>query len=627
VGEVNLTDSMVTGNSTAGSQSEGGGLRANDDLILTRTTVDGNTVAGFGSEGGGIFGLRDVTAANSTISNNSTAGEGGYGGGLVVYQGDATLTDSFVTANSTTGVNASGGGIRAINGLTLDNTNVSGNYTTGANALGGGIIGFGTTSLSHSRVANNSTIGDNGDGGGIAAFGALSLFESFVNGNATSGNYATGGGIHGADFVNVTNSSVYQNTTSGNYSYGGGVNSVRTVTLTNSTVRDNGTTGYLSSGGGISGYVAVDLTRSTVRGNTTAGDYSVGVFTTGAVSLTNSTVTANTAGGAGSDGGGIYTTTASGVTLADSLVLGNVAQNTGNDILQNAVPGGATYTGNNIVGDTFFDAGVAGQSGIAASDIFQSTVTVTAGTNTSVGGVQDFNGGPVPTVALYGNIANPALDAATGPAATSADARGVLSSDIPGVNNGGIRDLGAFEAQEQSSLIVTTLDDVVNQFDNLTSLREAVAFANARSGADTVSFDTGTGGAIEGGGLLRLTQGEILIEEALTIDGGGVITITGDANDDDVTVDGDITDVAASFGGVLGATDDLLDDNSRIFNTPSVIDQAPITLEGLTLTGGRDTVGDFGGAVRAVADVTVSNSVLRGNSTGVFSSDGGAIYA
>jgi hypothetical protein len=40
------------------------------------------------------------------------------------------------------------------------------------------------------------------------------------------------------------------------------------------------------------------------------------------------------------------------------------------------------------------------------------------------------------------------------------------------------------------------------------------------------------------------------------------VTITGDANGDDVTAEGAITDVEASLAGAT----DLLADNSRIFN-------------------------------------------------------------
>ena len=138
------------------------------------------------------------------------------------------------------------------------------------------------------------------------------------------------------------------------------------------------------------------------------------------------------------------------------------------------------------------------------------------------------------------------------------------------------------------------------------SLREAIALAGAN---DTIAFDAG----VEP--LLRLTLGEISVGVGLTIDGGGAITITGDAAGDDITLAGDITDVAASGAG-------LLDDNSRIFNAA-----ADLTLDGLTLTGGRTVAAaESGGAVNGQQDITLLNSTVAGNSTAGADANGGAIF-
>ena len=93
------------------------------------------------------------------------------------------------------------------------------------------------------------------------------------------------------------------------------------------------------------------------------------------------------------------------------------------------------------------------------------------------------------------------------------------------------------------------------------SLREATIAANNTTGADSISFAQAvfTGGAAS---VIRLTQGELVINDALTIDGtnGIEVVITGDANNNDVTVSGtDITDVDAS----LSANSMSLSDNSR----------------------------------------------------------------
>ena len=117
------------------------------------------------------------------------------------------------------------------------------------------------------------------------------------------------------------------------------------------------------------------------------------------------------------------------------------------------------------------------------------------------------------------------------------------------------------------------------------------------------------------------------------------VTITGDADGDDVTVAGTfITDVAASFGQRVGDANDLLDDNSRVLNFTN--DTGDLTLSGLTLSGGR-TTGDnqglpfvprdnaySGGGIRFLSEgsVLLNNSNVTGNSTTGFGSDGGGIY-
>ena len=126
--------------------------------------------------------------------------------------------------------------------------------------------------------------------------------------------------------------------------------------------------------------------------------------------------------------------------------------------------------------------------------------------------------------------------------------------------------------------------------------------------------------------MIRLTQGELVVEDSLSIDGtsvGGVL-ITGDADDDDITVgDTNITDVSASFGGTAGDDDDLLDDNSRVVNFTG--SSGNLTLTGLTITGGRATGSiDVGGGILFDSGgvLSLSNSTVSGNSSG---GDGGGI--
>jgi len=185
------------------------------------------------------------------------------------------------------------------------------------------------------------------------------------------------------------------------------------------------------------------------------------------------------------------------------------------------------------------------------------------------------------------------------------------------------------------TILVTTTADVVDSTDGVTSLREAVSFANSDSEISTIEFASGAGEAFEGDALIRLTDGQLVITEDLSIDGftaGGELVITADANGDDITIAGtNITDVSASFGGVDGADDDFLDDNSRVFN----VFEASATFVGLTITGGRttnvptitflDSGGDGGGILSQDGDLTLVSTVVRGNSTTSSSAGGGGI--
>ena len=157
---------------------------------------------------------------------------------------------------------------------------------------------------------------------------------------------------------------------------------------------------------------------------------------------------------------------------------------------------------------------------------------------------------------------------------------------------------------------VTTLTDIVDAADGLTSLREAVA---AAEDGDEIYFADGLSGR------LTLVQGAISIDMALTI--------SGDTNDDgraDVTISADnrsrIFDITATSAQPPSDDEPVKPD-----------DLSKVSLRSLTLTEGR---ADSGGAIRAadenvlliLANTTVSASVATGNGgTGV--SGGGAVLA
>jgi hypothetical protein len=119
------------------------------------------------------------------------------------------------------------------------------------------------------------------------------------------------------------------------------------------------------------------------------------------------------------------------------------------------------------------------------------------------------------------------------------------------------------------------------------SLRKAIADANARGGADDITFQPGLTGTI------TLTGGPLAVTDGLTIHGPGaqVLTVSGNHA-------------------------------SRIFD---IVDSAPgasmaVAIGGLTVKDGQDA--GVGGAIRTVENLTLTQCTLTGNSA----RDGGALY-
>ena len=477
--------------------------------------------------------------------------------------------------------------------LTLREFTISGGRRTGDGEMGGGILfsSFGALSLDQSTVSGNSTASVFGSGGGIASnVGTVSLTNSTVSGNRTMGNSAYGGGIGtSGGTVFLTNSTVSDNNS---YFGGGGIGtSGGNVSLTNSTVSDNAGFfggGIRSTGGNVS------LTNSTISGNS-SGYSGGGILSFDAtILLVNSTVSDNTA----FTGGGISFMRStfnsnSSLTLHNSIVAGNTGNGSAPDI--ETVAGAAVNVldvENSLIGDT-------SGSGITANTGDGNILNQSA----LLGPLTD-NGGPTLTHALLTD--SPAIDGGNNALAVdengnplATDQRGELRSLIIGT-----ADIGAFEVFtdsefEAGSLVVTTNLDVEDRTDNVTSLREAIAFANDPTAgvnndgdadgdglvADAIAFDTTvfTGGD---NNLIRLTQGQLRTRESLSIDGSSVsgVVITGDANGNDITVPGThITDVAAT----AEASGFLSSDNSRVLSI--LAGDGELTLTGID----RDWRPDF----------------------------------
>jgi CSLREA domain-containing protein len=138
---------------------------------------------------------------------------------------------------------------------------------------------------------------------------------------------------------------------------------------------------------------------------------------------------------------------------------------------------------------------------------------------------------------------------------------------------------------ETPSLVVTTTSDVVNPTDGLTSLREALAYADSLSGPQTITFAANLTGTISLSAVGDFTEGASALE------------VTGD-----VEIDGPSAGLTLTVAAGVPAM--------RLFH---VADGAALTLRDLTLTGGQ-APGSGGGAILNEGDLTVIDSTISGNS-------------
>jgi CSLREA domain-containing protein len=139
-GNLTVSNSTISGNSSSGIGNNGG------TLTVSNSTISGNTSSG---GGGGISngGTGTVTVSNSTISGNTSIFGGGISNG-----GTLTVNDSTISGNS----GREGGGIYNPSGtLRVSNSTISGNSSD----FGGGITtnpDNSTATLANTIVAGNS---------------------------------------------------------------------------------------------------------------------------------------------------------------------------------------------------------------------------------------------------------------------------------------------------------------------------------------------------------------------------------------------------------------------------------------------------------------------------------------
>ena len=198
-------------------------------VVLTGLTIQN----GSADQGGGIYSNIGavITVTGCTISNNTaTNSEGGLGGGIA-NKGTLTVNDSIISGNAATGSeNVWGGGIYNEGTLTITNSEISQNSST---TTGGGIFNDTSTAsltISNSKISNNSA---DWAGGIYSRSSSLIVTNSIISGNEAG---TRGGGIRVIDCnATITNSSITGNTAS----YGGGICVTNSINLYNTIIATN----------------------------------------------------------------------------------------------------------------------------------------------------------------------------------------------------------------------------------------------------------------------------------------------------------------------------------------------------------------------------------------------------
>ena len=619
-----VTGSEFTGNS---AHVSGGAIHADCNLLVDTCLLTENSSAG---EGGAIYSSGSVlTVTDSEFTKNNA----NYGGTIYNSYAALTVADSEFTRNS---AERSGGAIYDSSSSVFTLTGCMFSENHAADGSGGAVTTQSqgeTVTVTDCEFTGNTS---SSEGGAIYRDSSLMVSGSTFTGNTSSSN---GGAIYldtgaltvsGSEFTGNTSSSsggaiygdnasltVSGSTFTGNdsVSCGGAISSYSTLTVSDSTFTEN--TSF--DGGAIYGG-AIYVSGSTFAGNS-AGFTGGAISAFGDLTVNTSVLTGNVAV---SDGGAIE---AGVLTVYQSLIADNSAGEHGGGI---CFAGGANILWSTVAGNSGDDlnldgsatANVYGSIVLNASVWDSSEVTYTSSLYDRVFGngtfdVSDPNNYQLQTGdVLFVDGTDPleAYKLAAGSVAINGTGirttTGNPTVDLAGVARpqGGVYDYGAYEwssdVPETPSMHVTTGLDVVDAFDGLISLREALGAYFQTDGTYTIGDD-------------------------------GSITYGKDSSNVTVTFADGLTEIKAN------STFELTDEHDGVvFNGVNAAGQAShILFKGndfsvFTVSGGikaafnnlifRENVN--GGVIYVSAadvDITVSGSEFTGNTS---SGDGGAIY-
>jgi hypothetical protein len=551
----------------------GGGSSRVFDIESGSLSMSGMTITGGRSDfGGGVF-SHDSTLmlANVTISGNSPADSsgGGSGGGLNCSGDASTSTNTAILTNCTISGNSGilGGGIynKWYSSLTMTDCTLSDNY--GAD-LGGGVFNESTATLIGCTISGNKatkTTPTPGQGGGVDNGGTMTLTNCTVSDNYA---YLSGGGVDN----------------------GGGAN---TLTLTNCTVSGN------SSSGGVSGVVnnaTLAMTNTLVSGNKygdVQGSYSGG----------NNLILDNALLAPLGNYGGPTQTVA---LLPGSPAIGEGASGAGIPVIDQRGQPRASLVDIGAFQSQGFTLTLASSSAFQSAPINTNFASPLAVTVTAINPVEPVDGGVVSFAVTPVGGASATLSAATATitgakASVTSTAGATIGQYLVTATAAGARPVGFVLTNTQASSLGLPAPQppapqppapqppapqppapqpVADQFDDLASLRAAIAFANSHAGPDTITFEPAASGKTPR--TIKLIGGPLVLTDpaTTTIVGPGAtrLTIKGDGK-------------------------------SRVFD----IKGGSLAISGVTVTGGNAHRGNGGGIRNDGGTLWIDDVVLRGN--------------
>jgi CSLREA domain-containing protein len=470
--------------------------------------------------------------------------------------------------------------------LELSNTSETETITGPASALtvsGGGlsqvfVIDPGVTAL----LSGLTITGGSSplSGGGVSNGGTLTLTDCAISGSSAF----TGGGVSNTGTLTLTSCTLSNNSAT----YGGGLDNAGSLTLAACTISGNAA----HQGGGVDNTGTLALVNCTIFGNSGIYQSGGGLSNTGTLTLTNCTVSGNSAR---SGGGGVYSTAGT-TTLGNTIIAGNMVQFGAPDI---GISGSGVLSseGNNLIGKTD------GSSGWGGSDL---TGTSAQPLDAELAPLGNY-GGPTQTMPeLYGSPAIGAGSTNLVPAGVTTDQRGQARFFHGKV------DIGAYQLQVilVPSFVVNTTSDYSDPTDGKTTLREALASANALPGHAFTFSSTifATPQTITlAGSPLELSAGtgtEKIIgpNAGVTVSGGGLSQV--------FLVDG-ATTASISKLKITGG--------NSAFSGGGVSNSGTLTLNNCTVTGNS---AENAGGVNNSGSLTLNNCSVSGNFA---SFDGGGV--